>query len=48
MEVQPVEMVSYPSEGTAMESEEVCFDVAGYLAQFVRTSFYLLFGAKYW
>lgn len=31
MEVQPVEMVSYPSEENPMESEEVCFNTAGYL-----------------
>lgn len=31
MEVHPVEMVSYPSEETPMESEEVGFNAAGYL-----------------
>lgn len=30
MEVQPVEMVSYPSEGNPVESEEVGFKAAGY------------------
>lgn len=35
MEVQPVEMASYPSEDNPLETEEVCCYAAVYLEQFV-------------